>query len=310
MSKYLLSLDQKEFLVKTPLIEAVLDDQNSTFSANVTKRVVHLGYVDFVLGLQKIPLTSCNIAEVYIRDTPLFDFSILKEDDFHDENTTFSFIAPKTNQQNVIIEPINAFPLSIISDALIDIHYRSITISSPIDFTDYDNFHLVGENGFIFAILFNRDPKNIYSSVIGGYRQTFIIANQNITGVPVRLATTVGSILSNNYTPLKPEIGLNDFSYKYAVQSVTLNVDAVNNRIVIKTPYSIEQNSLLGAAYYINNVYIEDVDLTRDDPNGDGLYLYYYIDYDKTLGNSGTISIKGVPFGDGVLYNYSKDFQF
>lgn len=310
MVKYLLSLDQTEFLVKTPLIETVLDGVNSTYSANITKRVIHLGYVDFEVGFQKIPLSACNIAESYIRDIPLFDFSILKEDDFHDENTTFSFIAPKTNQQNVIIQPINAFPLSIISDALIDIHYRSITIASPIDFTDYDNFHLVGENGFIFAILFNRDPKNIYSSVIGGYRQTFIIANQNITGVPVRLATTTGSILSNNYIPLKPEIAVNDFSYNYSIYDVVKDVTVDSHRILIKSANTLDVSILHPVGFYINDVYYGDVELTRDDPNSDGLYCYYIEHFYKTFANTGTITIKGIPFGDGVLYNFSNVYQF
>ena len=104
MSKYLLSLDQKEFLVKTPLIETYLDPLNSTYSANVTKKVVHLGYADTILGLQKLPLESCNIAEIYIRDTPYFDFSILKEDDFHDENYSFKFVSLRENSIAPVID--------------------------------------------------------------------------------------------------------------------------------------------------------------------------------------------------------------
>ena len=89
MAKYLLSLDQKEFLVKTLLNETIFEDNIKEYSCNLSKRVIHIGIADTESGLEKLPIKDCNVAEIYIRDFPAFDFSILSEEDFHDENHSF-----------------------------------------------------------------------------------------------------------------------------------------------------------------------------------------------------------------------------
>ena len=89
MSKYLLSLDQNEFLVKTPLTETSGEGNYINYTCNLNKKVVHIGIADTVLGLEKLPIEFCNIAEIYIRDFLAFDFSILSEEDFHDQNQSF-----------------------------------------------------------------------------------------------------------------------------------------------------------------------------------------------------------------------------
>ena len=95
--KTLIALDQKELLVKVTLIEKYVDENSSIYSANLSKRLLLLGYVDSFYGFLKLPVVDLDVAENYFREIPLADFSILSPDDFRDENTTFYFMAPREN---------------------------------------------------------------------------------------------------------------------------------------------------------------------------------------------------------------------
>jgi hypothetical protein len=282
MSKYLLSLDQTEFLVKTPLIETVLDGVNSTYSANITKRVIHLGFIDFQIGLQKIPLSACNIAEAYIRDTPLFDFSILKEDDFHDENTTFSFIAPKTNQQNVIIQPVPAFPFTIVNDG-INGNQRTITIKNQNDFTDLTIIDLVLANGLVMRFLDTREnyAASTYEQRLDGYfYQTFLIPEHLITGDPLRLRdTNNGSSLSDFYTPLKPVLISNEVGtfQSFVNGQMTINL---NPQILLRPNFLSTIN--IGFSFDDGATYINGYEAIQSYPTFPyGMYGNYYSLIDK-----------------------------
>jgi hypothetical protein len=96
----LLALDKKEFLIKTPLTEHYLNDNDSTYSCSMGVKSLVIGYDNPETGFQNLATNQLTIAERYCASNWQFDFSIFKEDDFRDENETISLVAPR----------INAFP--------------------------------------------------------------------------------------------------------------------------------------------------------------------------------------------------------
>jgi hypothetical protein len=109
----LLALNQKEFLVKLPLAEKYLNENESTYTASYGQKLFILGYVDqthFSL-IDPVQLTP---SEKYASFNPSFDFSILKEDDFRDNSKLLSFILPR--QSSFKIVNINAYYYNTLPD--------------------------------------------------------------------------------------------------------------------------------------------------------------------------------------------------